>query len=256
MIPKIIHWCWLSGDEYPELINNCIRSWKEQCPEYKIMLWDKSFLDIHDSIWVKQAYEAKKYALAADYIRFWALYQHGGIYLDSDVELLKNFNDLLKLSSFIGFEGNGYTLEPAIIGSEAQQEWIGNCCDYYNDRKFISNNISDTVYLPVIINKLFYQTYGLILKDDGSIQPLENPKLTVFPRDYFCPKADNKIIITEHTYSIHHYKASWRSPIQKIKGKIISILRKNIIGRFLYEKYFEKKYGYKEKDGPEIKPMR
>ena len=114
MIPKVIHFCWLSGDKYPSKIRYCINSWKEKLPDYEIRLWDLSRFDIDSSVWCKEAFEMKKYAFAADYIRCYALYKEGGIYLDSDVELLRSFDDLLHLPYFIGEEQGG-NIEPAII---------------------------------------------------------------------------------------------------------------------------------------------
>ena len=95
MIPKIIHYCWLSGDAFPENIRTCFASWKQFLPDYEFRLWDTARFDVHSLPWTKEAFEAKKYAFAADYIRLYALYQFGGIYLDSDVLLYKSFDDLL-----------------------------------------------------------------------------------------------------------------------------------------------------------------
>ena len=112
MIPKIIHLCWLSNENYPTKIKQCIKSWEKYLPEYKIMLWDTKRFNLEESIWVKQAFEKKKYAFAADYIRFYALYNYGGIYLDSDVEILKSFDNLLQYPYFMGAEKAG-TIEAA-----------------------------------------------------------------------------------------------------------------------------------------------
>ena len=102
MIPKILHLCWLSGDAYPAKIAKCIDSWKRVLPDYDIILWDTKRFPLSQSQWVREAFEKKKYAFAADYIRFYALYTMGGIYLDSDVEVLKSFDDLLDLPYFMG----------------------------------------------------------------------------------------------------------------------------------------------------------
>ena len=116
MIPKIIHLCWLSGDAYPAKIAKCLKTWRQHLPDYEIMLWDTQRFDMNSSQWVRQAFECKKYAFAADYIRFYALYHHGGIYLDSDVEVLKSFDDLLDLPYFVGAE-KAQTPEAAIMGA-------------------------------------------------------------------------------------------------------------------------------------------
>ena len=103
MIPKIIHFCWLSDDEYPDLIKKCIASWKEKLPEFEIKHWDKKCLDELNSDWVNEAFSAKKYAFAADYIRLYAIYNYGGFYLDSDVEVIKDFTDLLNYPYIFGY---------------------------------------------------------------------------------------------------------------------------------------------------------
>lgn len=107
MIPRIIHICWLSGDPYPDLIKECIKSVKKHLPEYDIIVWDRTQFDIESCIWVKQAFENRKYAFAADYIRFYALYKYGGIYLDADVEVLKSFDNLLNQTYILGEEAGG-----------------------------------------------------------------------------------------------------------------------------------------------------
>ena len=151
MIPKIIHLCWLSGDKYPAKIAKCIASWKKHLPDYEIMLWDTKRFDLNTSNWVKQAFEAKKYAFAADYIRFYALHNFGGIYLDSDVEVLKSFNPLLDLPYFVGAEKAG-TPEAAIMGAEKGLPWIKKCLDYYSGRNFIKEDGSyDIRKLPDIM---------------------------------------------------------------------------------------------------------
>lgn len=96
MVPKVIHYCWLSGDPYPRLIKQCMKTWKEKLPDYEFVKWDLNRFSLGKSLWVKSAFEAKKYAFAADYIRIYALYHFGGIYLDCDVQVLKSFNELLE----------------------------------------------------------------------------------------------------------------------------------------------------------------
>lgn len=119
MIPKKIHFCWLSGDEFPPFIRHCIDTWKQVLPDYELVLWNTKRFDINSVPWVKEAFEAKKYAFAADYIRLYSVYTEGGIYLDSDVEVLKRFDDLLQYKSFIGFEAaTEKKVEAAIFGAE------------------------------------------------------------------------------------------------------------------------------------------
>jgi len=117
MIPKIIHFCWLSNDEYPKKIKKCVASWRKKLPDYEFILWDTNKFDINSTLWTKQAYETKKYAFAADYIRLHAIYTYGGIYLDTDVEVLKRFDNLLNLPYFIGSQ-HDHLMEAAVIGAE------------------------------------------------------------------------------------------------------------------------------------------
>ena len=104
MIPKKIHYCWVGGNSKPPLVKKCIQSWKKYCPDYEIIEWNESNYDISKNIYMKQAYEAKKWAFVTDYMRLDIIYEHGGIYLDTDVELIKNIDDLLSNEAFAGIE--------------------------------------------------------------------------------------------------------------------------------------------------------
>lgn len=209
MIPKIIHYCWLGEDDFPELIKRCIASWKEHLPEYQFMLWDKQRFDIQQNLWVQQAYQKKKYAFAADYIRFYALFHHGGIYLDADVQVLKSFNNLLTNKSFIGLETSG-DYEAAIIGAEKECEWINLMLDYYKGRSFVnSDDELDTLPLPSIMTKVFAINYGRV----KGLTPPPNlrTELKVYNSEYFSPKNihTKKINATTNTYCIHHFDGQW-----------------------------------------------
>ena len=134
MIPKIIHLCWLSGDPYPADIEACLKTWKEHLPDYEIWLWDTQRFDVHATKWTEQAFAARKYAFAADYIRLYALYHFGGIYLDSDVVVYKSFDNLLSLPYFIGHDQIG-GFEAAVIGAQKGCLWIKDVLDEYEDFK-------------------------------------------------------------------------------------------------------------------------
>ena len=222
MIPKIIHLCWLSGDPYPTKIKRCIESWKKYLPDYEIMLWDTKRFQLENSNWVKEAFEKKKYAFAADYIRFYALYNYGGIYLDSDVEVLKSFNNLLDLPYFIGAEKAG-TIEAAVLGAEKECNWVKTCLDYYENRKFIKEDGSlDIRKLPEIMDEEIQKKtkiHNLTLREIENIHRFDfRSEVIVFPDDFFSPKVfdSRKILVTKNTYSIHHYQDSWFSPKAKI----------------------------------------
>ncbi|MCI8613912.1 MAG: glycosyl transferase [Lachnospiraceae bacterium] len=213
MIPKIIHFCWLSGDEYPDLIKKCINSWKEKLPDYEIICWDLNRFDINKYRYTKEAFAEKKYAFASDYIRLHALYTMGGIYLDSDIEVIKSFDQLLSLKAFTCFQKMSMTLSPWIIGSEKTNPIIKEFLDYYKDRSFYDKEgkmiLTPNPYPFTKICK----SHGLLLKDE--MQELD--EITVFPHDYFCPynPSDGELKITEHTYAIHYFNAEWMNESQK-----------------------------------------
>lgn len=239
MIPKIIHLCWLSDDDYPSKIKKCIKSWKKYLPDYEIMLWDTKRFNLEENIWVKQAFTKKKYAFAADYIRFYALYNYGGIYLDSDVEVLKSFNDLLQFPYFMGAEKAG-TIEAAILGAEKGTEWIKTCLDYYSNKTFIKQDSSlDIRKLPeIMVEELqkFKSIHYLKTIEMVDIKNMDFQKeILVIPDEYFSPKVfdSREVLITPNTYAIHHYQNSWFSHKAKIYYRtrtfLIHILGYNFI---------------------------
>ena len=226
MIPKIIHLCWLSGDPYPPKIAKCIQSWKTFLPDYEIILWDTKRFDLSSSIWVKQAFENKKYAFAADYIRFYALYHYGGIYLDSDVEVLRNFDDLLDLPYFIGAE-KAQTPEAAVVGAEKGCDWIKKCLDYYDGRSFVKVDGSlDIRKLPEIMEEqinLIKPLRILSIEDSINIRKFDMQKEVLeFNDAFFSPKVfdSREVEVTPYTYAIHHYQNSWFSPKAKMYYRI------------------------------------
>lgn len=145
MIPKIIHYCWLSDDPIPDNLKKCILTWHRYMPEYKFIKWDFTIFPMGTSIWVDQAFEKKKYAFAADYIRLYALYHYGGIYLDSDVEVMKSFNPFLGLDDMVCYENSSRKgLEVAAIGVSKNRTWVKQCLNHYDGKKFdLGNGILD-----------------------------------------------------------------------------------------------------------------
>lgn len=209
MIPKIIHLCWLSGDEFPEAIQHCIDSWKIHLPDYEIYLWDTNRFDINSSRWVKEAFEAKKYAFAADYIRLYALYHHGGIYLDSDVIVYKSFNDLLNLPYFIG-EDITHCFEAAVIGAEKGCEWIGHIMKRYENRRFIkSDNHYDTKTLPAIFHDQLIDNYDFTLIKNKDCFLDQETVINVFTYDYFNSRDYVSIKQYPNSYCSHNFAGSW-----------------------------------------------
>lgn len=239
MIPKIIHLCWLSGDPYPPKIAKCLKSWEKYLSDYEIVLWDTKRFDLNSSIWVKQAFENKKYAFAADYIRFYALYHMGGIYMDSDVEVLKSFDELLDLPYFVGAE-KAQTPEAAIIGAEKGCDWIKQCLDYYKDRLFVKEDGSlDIRKLPEIMVEQIQKLKPvrvLSLEDSLNIRKLDmQSEVLEFNDAFFSPKVfdSREVEITPYTYAIHHYQNSWFSPKAKAYYRSRAILVKFLGRKFV-----------------------
>lgn len=244
MIPKVIHYCWLSKDPIPEKLNNYVNSWKLILTEYEFVLWNFERFDINSSIWVKQAFENKKYAFAADYIRLFALYNYGGIYLDMDVQVIKTFNPFLGLKTIIGYEKGNYWPEMAILGSEKKSEWIKYCLDYYKDKSFVDEKGKfATEPLPTIIKSRLlnnnFQFLTLTTLED-SFNICDEFLIPIFCSDFFSPKSHDtgKIDITNRTVCIHHFEGSWLSFYDKIEQKICLFI--GIKCKFYLRKFFEK----------------
>src|SRR5699024_8907222 len=128
MIPKIIHYCWFGGNELSKTTKVCINSWKKKLPDYKIIEWNESNFDINSNQYVKEAYQAGRYAFVTDYVRLYVLYHYGGIYMDTDVEVLKSLDSFLKHQAFTGCENEKNSVT-GIIGSEKDHEWIKTLLD-------------------------------------------------------------------------------------------------------------------------------
>lgn len=231
MIPKIIHYCWLSDDPIPDNLKKCILTWHRYMPEYKFIKWDFTIFPMGTSIWVDQAFEKKKYAFAADYIRLYALYHYGGIYLDSDVEVMKSFNPFLGLDDMVCYENSSRKgLEVAAIGVSKNRTWVKQCLNHYDGKKFdLGNGILDTQVMPEVVkNILKEENWKLQNVDniDDANKVDSSDTIAVFPNEFFSPKSyeTGEINITENTYSVHHFAASWhgsKEKIYKVLGKII-----------------------------------
>lgn len=205
-IPKTVHYCWLSGDPFPEDIQRCIDSWKKQMPDYRFKLWDKNAFDCNSVLYTRQALEKEKYAFASDYIRLYALYTEGGIYLDSDVEVFRSFDDLLERPGFTCFE-SGRRIGAWIFASEKGNPLFKKLLEYYDGRAFYNESGEmDLTPNTVPVTKILVECG---LKPENRLQNLEN--ITVFPEEYFCPKNPwtGKIVKTENTYAMHLFKGAW-----------------------------------------------
>lgn len=233
MIPKIIHCCWLSNDPFPDSIRMCIDSWKEYLPDYELMLWNYERFPRGKSKWVDQAFDNHKYAFAADYIRLYALYHYGGIYLDSDVEVLRTFDELLGLPYFIGQEKTPFGIEAATLGFPPKSQFVKDLLDRYENRHFVKTDGSfDEEPLPRIIRRYIASRYNYHVIASISDFVYAGDTINVFTPEYFSPKhyASKEMEVTPQTFSIHHYAGAWVTPPPAVMQKHNSSIQKMTIG--------------------------
>jgi mannosyltransferase OCH1-like enzyme len=227
-IPKIIHYCWFGGKSKPELVRRCIESWKRNLQDYEIIEWNEDNFDINCSTYVKEAYEAGKYAFVSDYVRINALYHYGGIYLDTDVEVFKPFNDLLHFDSFWGFEQENY-IATSTIGSAQGNKLIKSFLNLYDGKSFIKKDGKFDQLTNVAMVTELLKTFGL--KSNGEYQEIEGIGV-FYPQTYFSPYdyINCRKFISEHTYAMHHFYKSWMPPKARLKSHIKYITSKVIGG--------------------------
>ena len=212
-IPRTIHYCWFGRNPKPELALKCIESWKKYCPDYKIVEWNEDNFDINCCAYVREAYEAKKWAFVSDVTRLYALVNHGGIYMDTDVELLKPLDDFLSYEAVSGFEAKD-RIPTGLMACRKGHPLFTELLRDYNDAHFIreDGSLDTTTNVTRITNACL--KYGLRL--DNTLQTVHG--FTLFPSDYFCPKshADNVVRITDNTHAIHWFDGSWMDVDAKI----------------------------------------
>ena len=239
MIPKIIHYCWLSGDEFPPLFKRCINSWKKELPGWEFRLWDKTCLEEINEPWVHEAYEAKVYSHASDYIRLYAVYKFGGFYLDCDVEVLKDFSPLLGLDYVFSKENsNSVFIEAATFGAHAGNPYLKKCMESYHNRHFIKNDGSYEYQfiIPDVMMQCISE-YTIInqiedFKSGISTMQILPPRF-FGPKNYSTGKFDQ---LTDDSYSIHHFSGSWR-PFKMRMNRFIWRKLRNGPARFVQKTY-------------------
>ena len=232
-IPKVIHYCWFGKGEMPTLAKKCIKSWQKYCPDYKIVCWNEENFDVNQNQYAKEAYEAKKWAFVSDYARLKILYDEGGIYLDTDVELLKSFDSLVEKHGFMGFDDNGIVATGLGFACEKGNELVGAFLRDYDHISFIrSDGTYDLMPCPDR-NKATLEALGMDLSNQEQVFM----GIQMLPEDYLCPIKyyTGKKIITKNTYSIHHFCASWTSATAKR-----TTFLKRIMGVKLYKKMYGK----------------
>lgn len=207
VIPKKIHYCWFGENPIPDRYKYWMESWHKFCPDYEIIEWNEGNYDISKNQYMLQAYEAKKWGFVPDYARLDIIYQHGGIYLDTDVELVKNLDDLRYQTGFAGFECNERVAFGLGFGAVKGLQIIKELRDYYDDLEFKNKGGSYNLIASPRIQTEYLKNKGLKL--NGKYQIVDG--LTIFPEKVLCGKGLNtrNIRNTEHTVSIHHYDASW-----------------------------------------------
>lgn len=228
MIPKIIHYCWFGGKELGAEEKRYIESWKRRLPNYQIIEWNESNFDVYgNGQYVKEAYEQKKWAFVSDYARLKALYECGGIYLDTDVEIIKSFDDFLDCKAFIGVESM-YSICTATIGAEKNAVFIRELLDLYKNRKFIIDGIIDNTPNSKIIFNYLSEKYQYIYQEE-KVQKFEN--FLLYPEEYFSPINcyTMREKQTANTVSVHRYASTWKNPKQRMKDKILVLIAR-IIG--------------------------
>lgn len=229
MIPKIIHYCWFGGGEKPAVAKKCIESWKKFCPDFEIHEWNEDNCDYLAIPFMAEAYRAKKYAFVSDVMRLLVLEQYGGVYFDTDVEIIRAFDDLLVYKAFFGFETYEFVNTGIGFGAEAHNSIVEQMLREYEP---LLDGRHGVVGCPGLNTDALLK-FGL--KQNGRLQELDD--VMIFPADYFNPmdSTTGKLTKTENTYSIHRYSMSWipkKTQIRvKIGRRVRRILRAMRMGR-------------------------
>ena len=236
MIPKVIHYCWFGGNPLPGDVKKCIASWKKYCPGYEIKRWDESNFDINCHPFVKAAYTAKAWAFVSDYARLKVVYENGGVYLDTDVELVKGLDVLLDNPCYVGIQAKDLLCNTGLgFGAVPFSPTVRAMMEKYDHITFDTDK-KNTFACPWLNDEVIR---FLGYKNSNSVVHLAD--VTVYPPRYFdpYPSGVNKNLFNDDTISIHHYSASWTSGKQRLKRKFVRLLgEKNI---FLIKNFFRKR---------------
>lgn len=215
MIPKIIHYVWVGNNTKPKDIKKCMKTWKKHLKDYKIIEWNESNFDISSHPFVKKAYEAKKWAYVSDYIRMYAIYNYGGIYLDTDVLVLENFDKFLNNKVFVGFERENYPFT-AVFGAEKKNKFIKKLLDYYDNLDaynfdFENNN-------TISVSNILINEYDCSKENK---EQLLKDGIKVYKDDILCNPSKNST-------TVHIFTGTWLEGIKPLKRKIVTALKTNI----------------------------
>lgn len=218
MIPKIIHYCWFGRNPLPELARKCIDSWKKYLPDYEIKEWNEDNFDVNIIPYTAEAYAQKKYAFVSDYARFWILHKYGGIYFDTDVEVIRPIDDIIARGNFMGFEtdpnsekgdASNASVNPGLgLGVAPGLGVIKKMLDYYENKHFICEaNMRNQITVVHICTKVLMENG---LQNVEGIQKVDDD-IYIYPAEYFCPinVTTGRIHVEKNTRTIHHYAGTW-----------------------------------------------
>ena len=211
VIPQVIHCCWFGGKPLTPLAQKCIESWNNYLPEYPIITWNEKTFDVDSVPFTQEAYSCKKYAFVSDYVRLWALYHYGGIYMDTDVEVIKDLDKFMNFQAFSGFEQKNY-MPTGIMAAVPHHPWIHRMLEHYRGRAFFNpDGTMDLKPNVIFMTELAEKEFGL--KRGNELQILKDD-VHIFPNDYFCPMVweTREIKLTPNTHTIHHFAYSWKEP--------------------------------------------
>lgn len=229
MIPKKIHYCWFGGKPLNKLGRKCLNSWKKFFPDYEIIEWNESNFDLNCCKYVKEAAAEKKWAFVSDYARYKILYEYGGVYFDTDVEVIKSFGDILKNGAFMGCENpdlnSTFAVAPGLgMAAAPGLEIYEEILEDYERSSFYNQDGSLNLYTIVRRTTDILRKHGL--RDVNEIQKVAG--ITIYPAEYFCPvnMVTGRLEITPNTHSIHRYAASWVDKKSRARGKIYHFLNR------------------------------
>lgn len=238
MIPKIIHYCWFGRGPLPELAQKCIASWKKYLPDYEIKEWNEDNFDVNIIPYTAEAYQAKKYAFVSDYARFWILYQYGGIYFDTDVEVIRPIDDIVERGNFMGFEtdpklqvkadASEASVNPGLgMGVAPGLGIIKKMLDFYEGRhfEFIPGGIGQLTIVHIATEVLLKAG----LEQQHGIQQVND--IWIYPAEYFCPinLKTGRIHVKPNTRTIHHYAGTWQDNHFSFKEWIKKVLPESLL---------------------------
>lgn len=241
---KMLHYFWFGHNEKPELVRKCIASWKQKMPDWQIIEWNETNYNVNCIPYSKEAYEAHKYAFVSDYARCKVLYEQGGVYLDTDVEILRSLDDLVENNDgFMGFELDESVAPGLIMGAIKGEPILREICEQYEKTHFLLAAGKRNMKTIVEYTTEILIQHGLVL--NGQKQKIGC--FTIFPREYFAPfdVYTEQLVITDNTYSIHHYTATWQPWHKRVKGGIKSWV-KHTIGPKWTRQFIDKKKSMKK----------